>query len=507
MKVESINRNFASSNPHKKNVQPNFKGGLGTLTEQITNALPGRKAITKMKNLEWLKGEIGGILITAIGTGLVAPIFIGFNPFVKAPKGSSEEQKKDVANTKIYTAMRQPISAVLAILFQVSALKPIDKFLDMILNNPEYSKNLSLHIDQSALNNKSYLKTITQKELKANGIKKPSILGIFKNGYSKTMEQRAEYDKLISTKIAEKAEEQLNRLSENFVATGKIKIGERYLDNPTLAQLINKQIDDYIGDAQQLKIDNNGLTYYTKRANTLISNEEHLRDIFSEIPYEEIAKTNDEIRLKELYKQTEIKLKDILNKETNPEVKELLQEILDKPENIRASRISRTLKRIDTIKHACPEGFTIDNYLNAMSLRNAELDRTITKLKLSKIIDPLKANNATITEAINNVIENCRFKPSDELLKSILHDTDTFDSDTERLTKKIHKDITKLYKKLVENKYKAPNQIIKILIGVFITLPITCNALNWVYPRFMELVFPKISGVKKGEAQKAGGDK
>ena len=47
MKVESINRNFASSNPHKKNVQPNFKGGLGTLTEQITNALPGRKAITK----------------------------------------------------------------------------------------------------------------------------------------------------------------------------------------------------------------------------------------------------------------------------------------------------------------------------------------------------------------------------------------------------------------------------------------------------------------------------
>ena len=87
-------------------------------------------------------------------------------------------------------------------------------------------------------------------------------------------------------------------------------------------------------------------------------------------------------------------------------------------------------------------------------------------------------------------------------MTSILHDTNTFDSDTEKLTQKIYKDITKLYKKFVENNYKAPNQIIKILIGVCITLPITCNALNWVYPRFMEAVFPGLAGVKKD-----GGDK
>lgn len=508
MKIEKINSNLASPRVQKRNAQPNFTGGVGSVAEKITNALPGKNAITKMKNLEWLKGEIGGILITALGTGLVAPIFIGFNPFVKAPKGSSKEEKREVANTKLYTAMRQPISAVLAILFQVSALKPIDKFLDQILNNPKYAKNLSLHIDQSALNNDSYLKTITKKELKAEGIKKPSMFRIFTDGYSKTKEKRAEYDKLLKDRAKAKADAQLDNLAENFTKTGRIKIGERYLDDKTLAELINSQIDDYVSDAQKLKIGNDGLAFYTKRAKTLINNEDHLREIFKDIPYDEILKENDPNKLKNLYKQAETTLKDLLAKEKNPEIQEILQEILNKPEDIRASRISRTLKRIESIKQLCPDQkFSPDKYLDAMSLRNAELDRTITKLKLSKITDPASANGKTITDTIAKIIDNCQFGADDELLKSILHDTDTFDSNVGKLTSKVHKDITKLYKKLVENKYKAPNQIIKILIGVCITLPITCNALNWVYPRFMELVFPKLSGVKKGEAQKAGGDK
>ena len=258
---------------------------------------------------------------------------------------------------------------------------------------------------------------------------------------------------------------------------------------------------------KKLKIDNDGLTFYTKRANTLIKNEDHIREIFKDIPYKEIAKTEDSKALETLYNQTETMLKNLLKNENNPEIQELIQEILDRPKDIRASRVSRTLQRIDTIKDACKEGFSIDGYLDKMSLRNAELDRTITKLKLGKIADPSKATSKTITDALDTVVNNCKFNPSDQLLKSILHDTDTFDSNFEKLSKKIHKDITKLYKKLVENKYKAPNQIIKILIGVCITLPITCNALNWVYPRFMERVFPNLSGVKKDKEVKGGGDK
>ena len=502
MKVEKINGNYAVQRAQKRSQSPNFTGGIVSLADEITNSLPAKNALTKMKKLEWLKGEIGGILLTAIGTGLVAPVFIGFNPFVKAPKGSSEEKKKEVTNTKLYTAMRQPISAVLSILFQVGALKPIDKVLDKVFNNEEYSKNLSINVDQSALNSKSYLKTIVKEDLKEKGITKPSIFAGFKEGFSKVKKQRKEFNALVDETVSKKAEAQLQHVTDTFRQTGKIKVGKRNLNNETLAGLINNQIDDYISDATKLKIDNNGLAFYTERAKTLMENEHHIREIFKDIPVEEIDKTTDAKELQKLYKQTDSILKGALAKERDPKVQKLIQEILDKPEDIRASRVARTLHRIDTIKDICKEHYNPEDYLNAMSLRNSELDKTITKLKLNKIAEPAKATTATIQDAMKQLIDNCQFKTSDNLLKSILHDTNTFDSDGEKLTQKIYKDVTKLYKKFVENNYKAPNQIIKILIGVCITLPITCNALNWVYPRFMELVFPKLAGVKKD-----GGDK
>ena len=502
MKVEKINGNYAMQRTPGRNKSPNFTGGVTSLADEITNSLPGKKALSRMKSLEWLKGELGGILITALGTGLVAPIFIGFNPFVKAPKNASEEQKKEVTNTKLYTAMRQPISAVLAILFQVGALKPIDKVLDKIFNDPEYAKNLSINVDQSALNNKSYLKTLAKAELKQKGIKKPSILEGFKEGFGKITKQRQNYDEMVKKAADAKAEEQIEQVSDIFRQTGRIKAGKRNISNKTVAELINKQIDDYINDAAKLKIDNNGLAFYSGRAQTLIENESRLREMFKDVPVEAIDKTTDAKELQKLYKQTDSILKGALAKEKDPAVQRILQEILDKPEDIRASRIARTLHRIDTIKDTCKGHFTPEEYLNAMTLRNSELDKTITKLKMNKISDPAKATTATITDTMNRLIENCQFKKSANLLKSILHDTNTFDSDEIKLTKKIYKDVTKLYKKFLENNYKAPNQIIKILIGVCITLPITCNALNWVYPRFMEIVFPNLAGVKKD-----GGDK
>ena len=65
------------------------------------------------------------------------------------------------------------------------------------------------------------------------------------------------------------------------------------------------------------------------------------------------------------------------------------------------------------------------------------------------------------------------------------------------ISEKIYKDMAKGYKAFIEKGYKGFSQVAKVLIGVFITLPITCTALNWVYPRFMELFFPKLAGVKK----------
>lgn len=53
-------------------------------------------------------GEILNTIVTAAGTSVVAPIFIAGNPFSKEDK-----------ETKWYSAMRQPISAVIALVFQL----------------------------------------------------------------------------------------------------------------------------------------------------------------------------------------------------------------------------------------------------------------------------------------------------------------------------------------------------------------------------------------------------
>ena len=100
MKIQSINKSINNQNytaPYavkRQQAVPHFTGTPLKLSEQIMQELPGAKTLEKLKNAEWLKGEAGSILITALGTGLVAPIFIGFNPFVKAPKNATPEQKQ-----------------------------------------------------------------------------------------------------------------------------------------------------------------------------------------------------------------------------------------------------------------------------------------------------------------------------------------------------------------------------------------------------------------------------
>lgn len=65
------------------------------------------------------KNEINTILITALGTGIIAPLVLAINPIAK-------EDKK----TKQYTALRQPLSAGLAIITQVGINAPIPKLID-----------------------------------------------------------------------------------------------------------------------------------------------------------------------------------------------------------------------------------------------------------------------------------------------------------------------------------------------------------------------------------------
>ena len=477
MKVDSIQQKYyAYPNNQRKMYSPTFQKAPQNVTDKIIDALPGKKILRFMEEkLSWMKGEIGGVAMTAIGTGLVAPWPIAFNPFVKAPKNASEEEKQDVKNTKVYTALRQPISAVLAAIFQIAALQPIDKFLDYLYNTPNFAKSFDIDTNQSVLNNKNFIKRQIMKQMKEEGNTKASL-------------GKEAYDEMLKERIAKTESEQIDDLAKKIAQTHKIQVGEKFIDDHKVANIVNEQIDSYINVAKDLRIDNKGLSYYSERAKILIENEGRLRELFTQLPTGE--------------KELETHLKDLISREQNADVKLLLEEILDRKPEIRANRAERTLWRIDKIKELCNGQYSFDNYMDAMAKRNAELDKIITKLDMTKIKNLEGATPEVIEKAIKETAEICHFKDHEKLLKSILHDTKAFDTYKESLTKKIYKDVAKGYKKFVANSYKSHNQIWKIAIGVFITLPITCNVLNWVYPRFMELAFPRLAGSKAKQVQK-----
>lgn len=497
MKIDKVQQNYLQQKtPLKKqagvasskaSAEPQFTG------LKINDIMPYQKAFKWMKNKEWLKGEAGGILITALGTGIVAPIVMGTNPLVRAPKDATEEEKTEVNNKKWYTAMRQPISAVLAVLFQLGALKPIDKFLDKKFNIAENSKHVDLHLDQCEINNKSFREGLAKAQLKAEGKKKPSLFNILTKGFKTTMAEREAYNKAYKDLVDDIGERQVQKVADKFLQTGQIHIGNRQLDNPTLAELVNDRIDEYIKDAKDLKRSNIDMSRYTHKAKLIMNNKDELPELFKDLPAGD--------------KDAEIFIKNLYKKATNPEIKELLEDIMNRDEDLWGSRASRTVDRIKKINEACKGEYSVDSYIDAMARRNAALDRIITKLDLSRIKDPASASEKSITATIQRVAKLCQFNQNDKILKPILQNTITFDFDLNKLMAKIHKDITKGYKELIEHEYKAFNQAAKVGIGVFITLPITCTALNILYPRIMDLCFPSLSGKKKQPAPVEEGGK
>ena len=411
--------------------------------------------------------------------------------------------------------MRQPISAVLAILFQASVQKYIDKGLDAVFNNPNLAKYGRISVDQQEINTETFIKSKVAKKMKEEGVEKPSWLKALFSKEAK--EKRAAYTVEFDKRVKAIQEEQISKVAERFEADGLIHVGERNMEHSTVAELINKQIDEYIGDAQKLKKTPEQISFYVERADVLMNNREHLTQILSETAdtRAKIAQAADgSEELKSLYKELTQTIERLKAKETNTEIKKILQEILDKPDYLRANRIQRTLDRFGKIE-ALLEGkpYSAEAYMNALHQRNVILDDKIVRLTGRKIKVTEAADKNLVQQTINEIAKILSFEneADSSTVRAVLKDTNTFGDKLTAITSKVYKDVAKRYKKLVENHYKSWNQFTKIGVGVFITLPITCTALNWVYPRFMELFFPKLAGVKKAKAsqnaQPAGGDK
>lgn len=484
MKTDKINRNYAAVYQQNRKAKADKTAFTGSnVSKQITELLPQKKSIKIMEKMKWFDGEHGRILLTALGTGAIAPLFIAWNPYVKPKPGATEEEKKDLENTKKYTAMRQPISAVLQIIFQLSLLTPLYKGLDAIFNNPNNSKFIWKELDKSALQDDKYVERQVIKDLKNS---KQTFTD--KNAY------KEEVERLKKAKI----DSQIKQVADKLQTSGQIHINGNAIDNKVTAEIFNDTVNSYIKKTKKLRIDSKGQDFYAHRAEVLINNKKEITDVLKHIPD----------------KDSEIAdyLKQKLETTKNEDVKEIYKEIIDYPENLRASRSQRTIARISKIESMCDGSFTKKKYLQAMRNDYDMLTDVIENMEKLKIKDVSKSTPEMLKEQVAKLSKLCTYDA--EKHSRIFGNTAVFHTDSSKLLKKIYIDITKGYKGVVNKKYRAFKEFAGITIGLFITTPITCTALNWVYPRFMEIFFPGLTGNQKAKEkaklaalQKNGGEK
>lgn len=546
MKVDSVKQNYQNGySAHNKGHNPQiyeygsvaqsspaFTGAtsrafesMAKIEERFRNLFPKREN-KLLKIFDWFerfRGEKGGIVTTAVGTGFVAPFPIAFNPLVKAKPGATEEEKEELKKTKRYSAWRQPVSAFVAIMLQVPILRVIDRVLDTWHNNPKYSKNLWILSDRSNLNTDSYKKDQYKdcylgrqlsKELKNKSL--DDIL-VAESMEKIDGEKKADTIKRI---IKHRSDKQIEDVATEIRRDGQMMINQRAVPNEALAGVVNGQIDDYAKEIRKLKIDDeikidpktgknleSGIEFYTNRSRQLVRNENVLKEILS---FDKLPKLDsnpekvDPVKLN-AYLQEYIDGKKLTSegKKINKDVEQLLKEITNKQEGVRSSRCSRTLERIDTIKEACHDNYSMETYREYMVNQNKELETLADSFEKLKIpqgdIDSKAVTSDVIKSTIKNIEEKCIINSNDKKVADLLDSSSIFETDAKTLGNKVAKDITKAFKKFVDTNYKGTNQITKILVGCFITLPITCCTLNWIYPRFMEIFFPNLAGIKKGD--------
>lgn len=482
---------------------------------------PVLRRINNEKIKEWLNSEPGGIIVNSLGTGIVAPIFIAYNPLAKTDE-----------NTKKYTALRQPVSAVIAVGVQVGVVKQLNKFLDKLANTGKLGNSIWLNCEK--LNQENYIK----EEMKR--------LGKSANWVDEQLKLQRDT-----------AIESLKKDGTFYVAEN-IKLSDKDMHN-----LINSTIDNYksVVEKKLKEYDAHNAVIPEKITRArLLMNEKNTATI------KEICKGIIEAKsVKEV--------KDMLDgylKSQNPDIKLLAEEFLSRSTSLNSvlERAKRTKARIEDFTIRIARGhFIIDNseilldklkkvangtgdfntimkellvfgekesdltrgkvYQNGfvsdmvkdLSWRVDDASRKEHANVLIKLIEELKKIKGTDINLVNqdiievyekrlysgqeadahNVIkrlEGLKLKQNDsrsarEVMQQYAKE---FCDDVYELINKnsFAEDIIDNYKKISKNRFGGFKQITGVLTGACITLPISCYLLNWAYPRFMDMFFPSL---------------
>ena len=297
MNVNKINLNTKNNGYYYQqqnnitNNQVGFTSNIPQATiEKEINALNPSilRGINKLKNNI---GEFQDICINALGTGLLAPIFIKYNPLSKTDE-----------DTRTYSAWRQPISALLAIATQGLFTIPIVSKINSMANEGA----MNLDCNKTPFKDKDYAMHMMKKLHPELNKKQREILA-------------DEY-------IAKQDENLINTLrKENTVyytikgQTEPVKISqEKY------TEALNKTVDSMLEDEQKrLKVCNEiKLTKRVERSEFYRNNYDEAKKLLNEIE----TKINSTDDVKEISNFLKNKHKELKHAKANTQLLDMVTE-------------------------------------------------------------------------------------------------------------------------------------------------------------------------------------
>lgn len=462
MKVELRNVSNYGNTPamrqpdHNKNRNVAFKGKYtqSDITAQLDKYMPGK--IKFMKKLSDGLGEVQNTLINAIGTGLIAPVFIKYN-FLS----DTDE------DTRTYSAWRQPISAVLTVATQCAVVVPFNKAVAEMVNKGVLDDDYNRTAFKEA--------ATLRKELK---------------------KQHPEYTKAkIDEEVKRLEKEQANKLIDDIRHKNTVEI-TKYKENGVFN--VNKGVYDNAVEGA---------------INRIIDLEK------AELKRLKEEKQVYRIRRREFYRtnssETFAFIKELEEITSNSDMKEVQKGLKEKIKSLKGSKEKEELQRIAKEVLGLSNSSTEESKSSIVKAMQDKLNKVRTTAeKYSKMSDKAEVEKAVADEIADRIhsVENTlsfyeKAKAAIKEGKTVKEIESMFSAEAKvnkRLANKeitFAKEVAEMFKKQVKGNIGSVKQMGGLIVGLAM-IPVACTLLNVIYPLFMDAVFPNLSHGKNKQVNK-----
>lgn len=475
---------------------------IAEVTKQVDNGFkhnPVKRAINFFSKLfNEHDSEIQNQLINAAFTTTLAPAFIAWNPF------SKQDDK-----TKQYTALRQPISAIIAIAGGVTLTDVFNRYMSKIGSDGDIAS-----IDCRLQPDSTYLESQFHKEYKQATDKQKFLASCkpdasIKKEFADNGKPKGNYKKACISGYVKNVHASRKQLFTKLISEdpNNIRLDEKTGIISIVDAKTGKVLDKNIGQNIPHLTTQNELKEYIQKNNL---HKRTLGDFMKE-------------RYKfEFYEDGTIKPSTVKEKVDKVNAMNFLREIglvgdntkgtkglIDEQELQRILAQTRqgakTHKQVSKVFGHTLQSHNVEILLDAVGQQASRMDQLQAganyskeeKITLGQLFDLLKRDNETIEDLMKQNVSSVL----DKFSKPFISKGNSHFNLSAKLSDFAGNILTGQAAKAGTN-FKNFNKYAGIFFNLFATA-ITCTALNWVYPRIVERLFPGLVKPDKPQESQA----